>query len=188
MRAILFVFLYITPFFTYSQAGEKIGKSALPNEIQKYYTNLSLINSLSTTSEKSSLVKYLVDGNNAKAPTSEREYFVTGLLKNVMGKELSMQSRMHNSFDNSRQVTSRIIYEISKWDISDEFIAVTVKTSQISVADNFKIIEYFDAEKSSDNDEITSLSTPSFLATEVHKWVLIDSYWYKKIVKVVLTN
>ena len=187
MKIYIFIVFIVWPILSYSQNVDKMGQDDLPNEIQDYYKSLNLVNSLSTTSEKSSLAQYLEDGNVKKAPSSSREFFIVELLKDVIWREINTQLPMPNKFDDNRQEASRILYEIIKWQKTNDFISITMNTSQISVEDNIKIIEYYETDKSNLDNELNSLSSPSFLAKEIHKWILINKKWYKKEVKIILT-
>ena len=188
MRTYLILFFSTLSFITLAQNDSKNDLSELPISINEYYKNLNLINSFSTTSEKASLANYLENGKARNAPSSKREYFVLQLLENTRSKELIFTSQMPNAFGNSKHIKSRVIYEISKWNKSAEFIAVTVKTSQMSVTDNIKMIEYFESENPDLNTDTLSMPSTDFIATEIHNWVLKNNKWYMQEVYVVLTD
>ncbi len=181
MRTMLLLFWCALPAISFSQSFET------PAEIQHYYQKLNFINSFSTTSEESRLVKYLEKGDPDNAPSSKREFFVMNLLQDIHNQELETKSAIPNKFK-SGGVKARVFYEISHCSEADGSIKVTVKTYQISVADNIKMIKLFDEEKVDWNEGISSLSNSSMISTEIHHWVLIENQWLKKKVAVVLTR
>jgi hypothetical protein len=188
MRTLLLLFFSAMSFFTFTQSDHKNDLSELPESMIEYYKNLNLINSFSTTPEKASLVRFLENGKSKNAPSSKREYFVLQLLEINRSNELTFASQMRNTFGSSKHIKSRVIYEISKWNKSEESIAVIVQTSQMSEPDNIKMIQYFESENPElYTDEFTMPSTV-FIATEVHTWVFRNGKWYKQEVSVVLTD
>jgi hypothetical protein len=186
MRAILFIFWCTLPATSLSQSSNEFNEP--PVEIQHYYKKLNFINSFSTTSEESRLVKYLEKGDPDHAPTSKREFFVMNLLQDVHAQELELKSPIPNKFEDGL-TKSKVFYEITDCSGADGNVKVTVKTYQISFEDNIKMIKLFDEEKMDRNEGIISLlSNPSLISSEIHHWVLIDNQWLKKKVAVVLTE
>lgn len=188
MRTFLILIFTAIPSITFAQSDSKNDLSVLPKSIIEYYKNLNLINSFSTTSEKSSLVKFLENGKSKNAPSSKREYFVLQLLEINMSSELTFASQMPNASGSSNHIKSRVIYEISSWNLSEDIIAVTVQTSKMSEPDNIKMIEFFEFEKLDPDTDALSIPSTVFIATEVHKWVFKNGQWYKQEVSVVFTD
>jgi len=188
MRSFFVLYCLTLPLVSFAQIDGDIDRPGLPNSITEYYQNLNLINAFSTTSEQASLVKFLENGNAKNEPLSKREYFVLQLIKKTNYKELTITSQMPNASGSKKHIRSRVIYELSNWNKSDGYIAVTVQTSKMSEFDNIKMINLFDAEIPDLDADSLPMPTTNFLATEVHKWVRMKNKWYKKDVKVVLTD
>lgn len=185
-----FLLLYcLIPLFSYSQNGEKIEKDLLPNEIKQYYKNLNLANSFSTPSEKSAFVKYLQVEDSNKAPISKRQTFVMNLLKDVMQKELEFEPAMPNA-SNTSHLYSRMLHEVQHGYKEEDFMAIRIKVYQLSTADNFKIISFYDEEKDTIllDGEIDNLSTPKYVADEIHEWIFSNDSWHKKELRKVLVR
>jgi len=182
----IFVFCYLIPILGFGQTESKNTGETLPAEIQTFYANTNLVNALTTSSEKSKLVHFLEDGATENAPSSKREFYVFELLKQVVGKEVTNSTAMPNTFNSQYQISSSNIYEIQNWEKSKGCIYVTIHTSNIGIEDNIKMIELYDAGKF--DKSLGELSSPEFVATEIHTWILIEKKWYKNEVALVLTN
>ena len=188
MRANLIFLYFALPIFCFGQNQNMVDQVIIPIEIEDYYKNLSLINSLTTKSERSSLVQYLEDGDVKKAPSNKREFYVTSLLESVIGKELKIQPRMPNTFNDGNKVSSSIIYQIEKIHKIDDRISIAVKTIPLSADDISKVIVIYESENFKLDEGMKLLSSSSISATEIHHWIMINKIWYKKEVDVVLTN
>jgi len=187
MSKFVFVLLCVLSFASYGQPAEREGESEIPNDIQQYYKKLNFVNAISTTPEKSAFVENLRDGKSQKTPDSKREYFIVNLLQDVMSYELQSQNTMPGS-DKNDLVKSGILFELQHGQQSEKVFTLSAKTYQVSIEDNYKLIRLFDEDKLRWDDDIMLLSNPTFIATEIHKWIFINNKWSKEKINIVLTE